>query len=156
MASSNFVDYVKINCRSGAGGAGSVHFHRDKFTAKGGPDGGDGGRGGHIIIRGNKQLWTLIHLKYRKHIMAVDGEKGRKSLQTGADGKDHGIGEGLDAVLYDPADRAHRRWAGRLLVLSGHGDAGFVQESFCPLRFSRRADHQRRVVVRDEPEGREL
>mgnify|MGYP003541929221 CR=1 FL=1 len=74
----NFVDYVKICCRSGAGGPGYVHFHRDKKTAKGGPDGGDGGRGGHIIVRGNKQLWTLLHLKYRKHILAEAGEKGGK------------------------------------------------------------------------------
>ena len=83
-----FVDYVKICCRSGAGGSGYVHFHRDKKTAKGGPDGGDGGRGGHIIVRGNKQLWTLLHLKYRKHILAEAGQKGGNALCTGADGKD--------------------------------------------------------------------
>ncbi|MEN9444824.1 MAG: hypothetical protein RIS47_1714, partial [Bacteroidota bacterium] len=70
MADSNFVDYVKIFTRSGSGGGGSTHFYRDKLTAKGGPDGGDGGRGGHVILRGNSQLWTLIHLKYRKHIFA--------------------------------------------------------------------------------------
>lgn len=85
---SNFVDYVKVCCRSGAGGAGAVHFHRDKQNAKGGPDGGDGGRGGHIILRGNKQLWTLLHLKYRKHVIAEPGEKGQGSLKTGSDGKD--------------------------------------------------------------------
>lgn len=85
---SNFVDYVKICCRSGAGGAGSVHFHRDKNTAKGGPDGGDGGRGGHIILRGNKQLWTLLHLKYRKHVIAEPGEGGSSALKKGSDGKD--------------------------------------------------------------------
>ncbi|HSY77657.1 MAG TPA: GTPase ObgE, partial [Bacteroidia bacterium] len=68
MEGSNFVDYVKICCRSGKGGKGSMHFYRDKMVSKGGPDGGDGGRGGHIILRGNKQLWTLIHLKYRKHV----------------------------------------------------------------------------------------
>ena len=73
MASSNFVDYVKICCRSGKGGAGSMHFHRDKLTAKGGPDGGDGGHGGSIILRGNQQMWTLLHLKYRKHIIAEPG-----------------------------------------------------------------------------------
>ncbi len=84
----NFVDYVKICCRSGAGGSGYVHFHRDKKTAKGGHDGGDGGRGGHIIVRGNKQLWTLLHLKYRKHILAEAGQKGGNALCTGADGKD--------------------------------------------------------------------
>src|SRR5438128_4022757 len=86
--SSNFVDYVKICCRSGHGGAGSAHLHRDKFTAKGGPDGGDGGRGGHIILRGNAQLWTLLHLKYRKHINAPDGVAGEGQDRTGADGKD--------------------------------------------------------------------
>lgn len=88
MASSNFVDYVKICCRSGAGGAGSAHFHRDRYTAKGGPDGGDGGRGGHIILKGNKQLWTLLHLKYRKHVIAEPGGNGEGALRTGKDGKD--------------------------------------------------------------------
>src|SRR6187549_3954609 len=85
---SNFVDYVKIMCRSGAGGAGSVHFHRDRYTAKGGPDGGDGGRGGHVILRGNSQLWTLLHLKYRKHVVAEDGKPGESQNCTGASGKD--------------------------------------------------------------------
>src|SRR5579863_10473643 len=88
MSESNFVDYVKICCRSGKGGAGSVHFYRDKKVAKGGPDGGDGGRGGDIILQGNKQLWTLIHLKYRKHIMATDGERGSYQNMKGADGTD--------------------------------------------------------------------
>lgn len=88
MSSPNFVDYVKINCRSGKGGAGSVHLHRSILTAKGGPDGGDGGRGGHIILRGNAQLWTLLHLKYRKHIIAEPGGHGGSSLSTGASGKD--------------------------------------------------------------------
>lgn len=85
---SNFVDYVKICCRSGKGGPGSTHLHRDKFTSKGGPDGGDGGRGGHVIVRGNSQLWTLLHLKYRKHVIAQPGQSGGSSLSTGADGKD--------------------------------------------------------------------
>jgi GTP-binding protein len=85
---SNFVDYVKICCRSGKGGGGSTHFHRDKLTAKGGPDGGDGGRGGHIILRGNAQLWTLLHLKYMKHIIAEPGGSGSGMLKTGKDGKD--------------------------------------------------------------------
>ena len=88
MSGSNFVDYVKICCRSGKGGAGSVHFHRDKLTAKGGPDGGDGGRGGHIIVKGNAQLWTLLHLKYRKHVLGEDGQCGSSGLKTGADGED--------------------------------------------------------------------
>ncbi|MCE2847373.1 MAG: GTPase ObgE [Sphingobacteriales bacterium] len=88
MSGSNFVDYVKICCRSGAGGAGAVHLHRDKLTAKGGPDGGDGGKGGSIVVRGNAQLWTLLHLKYRKHVIADPGVPGGSSLKTGADGED--------------------------------------------------------------------
>ena len=88
MATQNFVDYVKICCRSGAGGAGSMHFHRSKKTAKGGPDGGDGGRGGHIILRGNRNMWTLLPLKYRKHVIAGRGENGSDNNRTGADGED--------------------------------------------------------------------
>lgn len=88
MSESNFVDYVKILFRSGKGGKGSAHFHRAKGLPKGGPDGGDGGRGGHIILRGNSQLWTLLHLKYRKHIFAQDGQGGMDSLKTGASGED--------------------------------------------------------------------
>ena len=88
MADSNFVDYVKLFLASGDGGAGSTHLHREKYIAKGGPDGGNGGRDGHIILRGNAQFWTLIHLKYRKHIKAKPGENGSKSLMTGANGED--------------------------------------------------------------------
>ncbi len=88
MSSSNFVDYVRLFCSSGNGGNGSMHLHREKFVPKGGPDGGDGGRGGHIILRGNKQYWTLIHLKYRKHIRAEHGESGSGSLCHGANGAD--------------------------------------------------------------------
>ena len=101
MGDSNFVDYVKICCRSGAGGKGYMHFHRDKFTAKGGPDGGDGGRGGHIILRGNKQLWTLLHLKYRKHVIADDGERGDAALRHGANGKDEILEVPLGTVARD-------------------------------------------------------
>lgn len=85
---SNFVDYVKICCRSGHGGAGSAHLHRDKHTAKGGPDGGDGGRGGHIILKGSTNIWTLLHLKYRKHVIAGDGGSGGSALKSGKTGKD--------------------------------------------------------------------
>lgn len=88
VVESNFVDYVKINCRSGRGGNGVTHFRREKFVPKGGPDGGDGGRGGHIILRGNAQLWTLLHLKYRKHVIAQDGKPGEGGNRTGANGHD--------------------------------------------------------------------
>jgi GTP-binding protein len=88
MSGSNFVDYVKIYCRSGNGGAGSAHLRREKFIPKGGPDGGDGGRGGHIILRGNNQMWTLLHLRYRRHIFAGNGESGGSQQSTGADGAD--------------------------------------------------------------------
>ena len=86
VKNSNFVDYVKIFCRSGKGGAGSSHFRRDKITAKGGPDGGDGGNGGSIIIKADKQMWTLLHLKYQKHIFAEHGGWGSESNSTGKDG----------------------------------------------------------------------
>lgn len=101
MSGSNFVDYVKIFCRSGNGGSGSAHLHREKFIDKGGPDGGDGGRGGDVIIRGNAQLWTLLHLKYRKHIFAGDGGSGSKSMSTGADGDDVTIEVPLGTVAKD-------------------------------------------------------
>lgn len=101
MSSSNFVDYVKVCCRSGKGGAGSRHFHRDRTTAKGGPDGGDGGRGGHIILRGNKQIWTLLSLKYRKHIIASGGGSGSSALCTGKFGKDEIIEVPLGTVAKD-------------------------------------------------------
>jgi len=101
MASANFVDYVKIMCRSGKGGAGSVHFLRDKITAKGGPDGGDGGHGGSIIVQGNKQLWTLLHLKYRKHVVAKPGNKGEGGNRSGADGKDEILEVPLGTIARD-------------------------------------------------------
>ncbi|MFU8844384.1 MAG: GTPase ObgE [Bacteroidales bacterium] len=88
MGNPNFVDYVKINCRSGKGGAGSTHFFRSRTNPKGGPDGGDGGHGGHIILKGNRNLWTLLHLKYTKHVKAENGQAGSGSLRTGASGKD--------------------------------------------------------------------
>ncbi len=91
MASDNFVDYVKIHCTSGNGGGGSTHYRREKYIPLGGPDGGDGGRGGHIILRGNSQLWTLIHLKYKKHIKASHGVHGTGNLKTGAEGQDQYI-----------------------------------------------------------------
>jgi len=101
MAESNFVDYVKIFCRSGRGGPGSAHLHRDRISARGGPDGGDGGRGGHGLVRGNAQYWTLIHLKYERHVFAGDGGSGGRSLSTGASGADQMIEVPLGTVLRD-------------------------------------------------------
>jgi GTP-binding protein len=98
---SNFVDYVKICCRSGHGGAGSAHLHRDKFTATGGPDGGDGGRGGHVIVKGNAQLWTLLHLKFRKHVIAGDGDPGSSSTSTGKTGRDEILEVPLGTIARD-------------------------------------------------------
>jgi GTPase len=101
LAEQNFVDYVKICCRSGAGGAGSMHFHRDKNTAMGGPDGGDGGRGGHIILRGNSHVWTLLALKYQKHVIATQGTNGSGGNCSGANGKDIILDVPLGTVAKD-------------------------------------------------------
>lgn len=98
---SNFIDYVKIYSKSGDGGAGSRYLRRDKLTAKGGPDGGDGGRGGHVIVRGNSQLWTLLHLKYKKHIFAEKGGNGARSRSFGANGKDEIIEVPLGTIIKD-------------------------------------------------------
>lgn len=129
MADSNFIDYVKIYCKSGKGGNGSMHLHRAKYVPKGGPDGGDGGRGGHIILRGNKQMWTLIHLKYRKHIKAEDGGDGSGQLKTGKVGtdiilevplgtvaKDAETGEVLFEIVNDGEEK--------ILVRGGRGGLG--------------------------------
>lgn len=129
MPESNFVDYVKICCRSGKGGAGAVHFHRDKFTAFGGPDGGDGGEGGSIILKGNSNLWTLLHLKYRKHVIADDGIPGSSALKTGAKGKDAILEVPLGTIaknaetnefLFEITQHDERR----VLVAGGRGGQG--------------------------------
>lgn len=131
MENSNFVDYVKIFCRSGAGGAGSVHFRRDKLTAKGGPDGGDGGRGGHIILRGNSQLWTLLHLKFRKHVFSQDGDAGKGAMKTGKSGDDVILEVPLGTVARDASTREilfeitkHKQQ--QILVKGGRGGLGNV------------------------------
>ncbi len=98
MSSPNFIDYVKFNSRSGHGGAGCMHFHREKLVQNGGPDGGNGGRGGDVVLRGNSQLWTLLHLKYRKHVIATAGNPGEEQDRTGADGKDEIIEVPLGTV----------------------------------------------------------
>lgn len=102
MAASNFVDYVKIYCRSGDGGAGSVHFRREKYLPKGGPDGGDGGKGGDIVMAGNAQLWTLLHLRYTRHLRAEHGKPGGAQRSTGASGKDILIEVPLGTLARDP------------------------------------------------------
>ena len=99
--SGNFIDYVKIYCRSGKGGAGCMHLHRAKYVPKGGPDGGDGGKGGSIILQGNRNIWTLLHLKYQKHIIATDGGRGGQSRSFGKDGEDKIIEVPCGTVVYD-------------------------------------------------------
>ncbi len=101
MAESNFIDYVKIFCRSGHGGAGSAHLHRAKYIPKGGPDGGDGGRGGHVYLKGNRNLWTLIHLKYTRRVLATDGQAGAENQLTGKMGEDRTIEVPCGTAVYD-------------------------------------------------------
>jgi GTPase len=101
MEKTNFIDYIRVFCKSGHGGAGSKHFMRTKFNPKAGPDGGDGGRGGHIILRGNKNLWTLLHLRYFKNVLAEDGENGSKNNSSGKSGKDIIIEVPLGTVARD-------------------------------------------------------
>lgn len=101
MADSNFIDYVKILCRSGKGGAGSRHFHRAKYIPKGGPDGGNGGRGGHIILKGNRNMWTLLPLRYTRHVFATDGQSGGEGRSTGKDGEDRIIDVPVGTAVFD-------------------------------------------------------
>jgi GTP-binding protein len=144
MSETNFVDYVKIMCRSGKGGAGSAHLHRSKLTAKGGPDGGDGGRGGHIIVKGNKQLWTLLHLKFRKHVIAADGGGGGSALKTGAYGKDEYLEVPLGTVARDAeTGEVHfeitEDGEEKILVKGGRGGLGnfhFKSATFQTPRFA--------------------
>jgi GTPase len=129
MASDNFVDYVKIHCTSGNGGGGSTHFRREKYIPKGGPDGGDGGRGGHIILRGNKQLWTLLHLKYHKHIKAGHGAHGSGGLKTGAQGEDVYVEVPLgtlakDAETGETLFEITEHGEERILIRGGRGGLG--------------------------------
>lgn len=133
MADSNFIDYVKFCSRSGAGGAGSVHFRREKHVPKGGPDGGDGGRGGHIVLRGNAQLWTLLHLKYKKHVIAEAGKGGEGGRRTGADGKDIILEVPLGTVAKD-AETGEKRFEitedGQEVILTRGGRGGLGNDHF--------------------------
>jgi len=101
MTEGNFVDYVKMHVSSGKGGKGSSHLHREKYITKGGPDGGDGGRGGHVILKGNANLWTLLHLKFKRHIRAGHGGNGSSGRSTGADGEDMYVDVPLGTVVRD-------------------------------------------------------
>jgi GTPase len=144
MSESNFVDYVKIFCKSGNGGAGSAHLRREKFVAYGGPDGGDGGRGGHIILRGNEQMWTLLHLKYQKHISAGNGESGGKQRSSGADGEDVFIEVPLgtiakDAETGDVLFEITKHGESQVLLKGGRGGLGndhFKSATFQTPRFA--------------------
>lgn len=133
MADSNFIDYVKFCSRSGAGGAGAMHFRREKHVPKGGPDGGDGGRGGHIILRGSSQLWTLLHLKYKKHVIAESGKGGEGGRRTGADGKDVILEVPLGTIAKD-AETGEKRWEitedGQEVILTKGGRGGLGNDHF--------------------------
>ncbi|MBC6988315.1 MULTISPECIES: GTPase ObgE [Hymenobacter] len=133
MASNNFIDYVKINCRSGRGGAGSHHFFRAKGLPNGGPDGGDGGRGGHIILEGNSQLWTLLHLQYRKHIIAGHGEGGGENLRSGAQGEDIVVPVPLGTIARD-AETGEKKVEitehGQRVILTPGGRGGLGNDHF--------------------------
>jgi GTP-binding protein len=131
MSGSNFVDYVKIYCRSGNGGAGSAHFRREKFEPKGGPDGGDGGRGGHIILRGNDQMWTLLHLKFQRHIFAENGVGGSRQQSTGAEGKDVIVQVPLGTIAKnsetgEPIFEITKNGEEKILAKGGRGGQGNV------------------------------
>ncbi|MCL2073482.1 MAG: GTPase ObgE [Marinilabiliaceae bacterium] len=141
---SNFVDYVKIFCRSGKGGAGSAHLRREKFVPKGGPDGGNGGRGGHIIIKGNRNYWTLIHLKFQRHVFAEDGKQGGKQCSSGANGNDKIIEVPLgtiakngdtDQFLFEITEDGEEK----ILIEGGRGGLGnvnFKSSTFQTPRFA--------------------
>ncbi len=133
MATSNFVDYVKIYCRSGDGGAGSVHFRREKYIAKGGPDGGDGGKGGDIVLRGSSQMWTLLHLRYTRHLRAGHGEHGGKQRSSGAEGENVFINVPLGTIAKNPDTNqviAEITEDGQQIVLLPGGRGGLGNDHF--------------------------
>lgn len=142
--SANFVDYVKIHCRSGKGGAGSTHFRREKFIPKGGPDGGDGGRGGHVYLKGNQQMWTLLPLKYKKHVRAGHGAGGSGGLKKGADGEDVILDVPLGTVAKDAETgevlfEITENGEQKILVPGGRGGMGndhFKSATFQTPRFA--------------------
>ncbi len=126
---SNFIDYIKICCRSGHGGAGSTHFRREKHVPLGGPDGGDGGRGGHIILQGNSNIWTLLHLRYKKHMYAKDGKSGEGGRRTGAEGADIIIEVPLGTIVKDSETGEYlteitEHGQSKILMMGGRGGLG--------------------------------
>jgi GTP-binding protein len=133
VAETNFIDYVKFCSRSGAGGAGSVHFRREKHVPKGGPDGGDGGRGGHIILKGSTQVWTLLHLKYKKHVIAEEGKGGEGGRRKGRDGKDVVLEVPLGTIAKD-AETFETRFEiteeGQEVILTRGGRGGLGNDHF--------------------------
>ena len=133
MASNNFIDYVKLICRSGKGGAGSRHYFRAKGLPNGGPDGGDGGRGGHIILEGNSQLWTLLHLQYQKHVFAKPGENGGENMKSGAQGADIVLQVPLGTIAREVESGEQRLEItehGQRLVLTAGGRGGWGNDHF--------------------------
>jgi GTPase len=144
MSGSNFVDYIKIHCRSGNGGAGSAHLRREKYKPKGGPDGGDGGRGGHIILIGNKNLWTLLHLRYTRHVNAEDGVGGSSNQSSGANGKDITIEVPLGTIARDAETgeidfEITQHGESKILLEGGRGGLGnihFKSATFQTPRFA--------------------
>lgn len=144
MAESNFIDYVKIHCKSGHGGAGSAHLRREKFVPKGGPDGGDGGRGGHIILEGNRNKWTLLHLKYQKHVKAGSGGAGGAQRKSGADGEDIILEVPLGTTVKDAETGTFlfeitRHGERKMLLSGGKGGLGndhFKSSTFQTPRFA--------------------
>ena len=134
MAESNFVDYVKIYCRSGKGGRGSMHLHRAKYMPNGGPDGGDGGRGGHIYLRGNHNYWTLLHLRFERHVFAGHGGNGGKCCSHGADGEDRYIDVPPGTVAYNAETGEYLcdvKEDGQVVMLLKGGRGGLGNKQFC-------------------------
>ena len=155
MAESNFVDYVKICCRSGKGGRGSMHMHRAKYIPNGGPDGGDGGRGGHVYLRGNHNYWTLLHLRYERHVFATHGGNGGKSGSTGADGEDRYIDVPCGTVVYNAETGEYIcdvTEDGQLVMLLKGGRGGLGNKHFATStnqapRFAQPGEHMRELTI---------
>ena len=155
MAESNFVDYVKICCRSGKGGRGSMHMHRAKYIPNGGPDGGDGGRGGHVFLRGNHNYWTLLHLRYERHVFATHGGNGGKSGSTGADGEDRYIDVPCGTVVYNAETGEYIcdvTEDGQIVMLLKGGRGGFGNKHFATStnqapRFAQPGEPMRELTI---------